>query len=185
VPASEISLDDLEALGHDYIAENFIELSGEVAQFNENLRSPLLYGAKGIMVFGELSKDKNFGPSTLAAFRQGCSWMVFCKGKVGEAVGKLEHKLKVFRATSADDVMRELARKGVKISDAKIEDQLRKNDKFQELEAQLSVLNGIFAHVSDHCFQYRLLKDIIIQESANVRQMMKDSAQEERGIGYE
>lgn len=180
--ASEITLTDLDDYGHEYIAENFVELSEEVAQFDENLRAPLLYGAKGIMVFGELAKNKNFGPETLATYRQGCSWMIFCKGRLGSAVNKLDNKLKTMRANSIDDVMRELARKGIKISDAKIEDQLRKNKNFQALETQLSLLNGIFAHVLDHCNQYRLLKDVIIQESANVRQLMKDSAHEERGM---
>lgn len=38
--ASEITLDDLEAWGHDTIAENFVELSEEVAEFDESLRAP-------------------------------------------------------------------------------------------------------------------------------------------------
>lgn len=132
------------------------------------------------MVFGKVGATRNFSPDILATFRQGCSWMIYCKGKIGEAVSRREHKLKVLKAGLVDDVMKDIARKGIRISDAKIETQISKNEKVQAMEGQLSVLNGIFAHVMDHCFQYKLLKDIIIQESANVRQMMKDGAHEER-----
>jgi len=179
----KITLKDLDELGHDNVSNYFVEKASKMAEGNHNLLYPLLYAAKGVQAVKAVAKVKGYDPAKLEDWRRGCSWLTFAHGALAD---ELKSKIADFNELSTGlqkEAMKVLTRRGVNRSDQKILGVMRENDTFKELERQVSELGGIVDHVQGHRDLYnKALKDIIIQESANTRQIMKDSAQEERGM---
>lgn len=170
-----LTMDILERtkdLGYAQIAEHFGDVADEVANDFPNLQEPILYAAKGILALESINKKKRFSPNHLEKWRMNLAWLNYAKGALTEEIGKLTPKLEDLRSDLQTSTIKSLAKKGIRISDEKIRAELRKNEKFRELDRQLSVLRAILSHVVSHGDSYRSARDVLIQESTLTKHMM-------------
>jgi len=163
--------DDLKALGYDQIAAHFADTAIELEADFPHLMEPLLYAAKGVLALGRINTRK-FDISHLEGWRMNVAWMTYAKGRLQEQVARLDSDVKDMRSDLQKDAFRYLRQSGIRVSDEKAQAHMRQNKDFRTLDRQLSVLRAILATVLDHCDQYRLIKDVLVQESTLTKHMM-------------
>lgn len=164
--------EDLKALSYEQIAGYFSDKALELEDDFPHLMEPLLYAAKGVLALGRLNSKREFSPSHLEKWRMNVAWMTYAKGRLQEDVAKLDCDAKALKSDLMDEAFKSLARRGIKISDEKIQGVVRQNKEYRRTDRQLSVLRAILSTVLDHCDQYKLIKDVLVQESTLVKRMM-------------
>jgi len=162
----------LEVLGYDQIAAHFSDNALALEADFPRLMEPLLYAAKGVLSLGKLNSRKTFTPGHLEKWRMGVSWLTYAKGALQEQVAKLDCDVKDLKSDLQDEAFKSLARRGIKISDEKVQGYIRLDKEFRRIDRQLSVLRAILATVLDHCDQHRLIKDVLVQESTLTKRLM-------------
>ena len=167
-----MKVDDLDKLGYEQIAAFFANKALEIESEFPKLLEPLLYASKGVLALGSLNSHKRFTPAHLEKWRMNAAWMTYAKGAIQDQVSKLDNDLKDLRSDLQDDAFKSLARRGIKISDEKVQGIIRQDKNCRTLERQLSVLRAILMAVLDHCDQYKLIKDVLVQESTLAKHLM-------------
>ncbi len=161
---------DLSVLGYDQIAGHFADRAQEIGDDFPFLMEPLLYAAKGVMSLGKMNKKK-FGNPHLEKWRMNVTWLVYAKGRLTETVAKLDQQVKNLKSDLQHPAFKTLGHMGIKVSDEKVQNVIRQNKDFRKLDGQLSELRAILAHVVDQCDHYRLIKDVLVQESTLLKRM--------------
>lgn len=164
--------DELDELGYDQIAGYFADKAMELEDEFPDLMEPLLYAAKGVMALGNLNKRRNFSETHMQKWRMNVAWMTYAKGRLQEEVAKLDCDVKDMKSDLQKSSLQYLVQSGIKISDEKIQARMRQNKEFRTKDRQLSVLRAILATVLDHCDQYKLVKDVLVQESTLIKRQM-------------
>ncbi len=162
----------LAQLGYDQIAGYFSDRALELEADFPALMEPLLYAAKSVLALGKLNERRQFTPGHLERWRMNVAWMTYAKGALQEQVAKLDVAAKDMKSDLMEDAFKSLARRGVRISDDKVQGLVRQNKDYRVLDGQLSVLRAILSTVLDHCDQYKLIKDVLVQESTLTKHLM-------------
>lgn len=163
---------DLSILDYDQIAWHFADKAESIEKEFPKLSTPLLYASKAVMALKRLSNRKSFSPRHLEDWRRNCTWMVYCKGVLNEEIAELDADHQDMKSDLQDAAFKSLVQRGIKISDEKVRGEVRLNKDFRKLDRQLSELRAILAHVLDHCDQFKLIKDVLVQESTLTKYMM-------------
>jgi len=166
-----VEADDLKELGYDQIAAHFSDKALEIEDTIPSLMEPLLYAAKAVLALKKLNGRRAFSIVHLERWRMSYPWVVYAKGRLGETVATLDSDVKDLKSDLQEEAFKSLGRRGIKISDEKVQGQIRTNKEFREKERQLSDLRAILSHVLDHCEQYKLIKDVLVQESTLMKRM--------------
>ena len=165
--------EDLKELGYDQIAAHFSDKAIELEAEFPRLMEPMLYAAKAILALGRLNSKRKFAISHLEKWRMNSSWMLYAKGALQEKVAELDSDVRELKADLQEEAYRTIVRMNMRVSDEKVQAQLMKNQDFRVKSRQLSELRAILAHVLDHCEQYRLIKDVLVQESTLTKLMVQ------------
>jgi len=164
--------DELKELSYDQIAGYFADKAMELEDDFPHLMEPLLYAAKGVMALGSLNKKRAFSDIHLQKWRMNVAWMTYAKGRLQEEVAKLDCDVKDLKSDLQKESLRYLVQSNIKVSDEKVAARMRQNKEFRTADRQLSVLRAILATVLDHCDQYKLIKDVLVQESTLIKKQM-------------
>jgi hypothetical protein len=162
---------DLSVLSYDQIAGHFADRAIEIGASFPDLMEPILYAAKGVMAIAKINRKRSFGSPHMEKWRMNVAWLVYAKGRLTEQVAKLETQVKNLKSDLQHPAFKKLGGMGIKISDEKVQNIIRQNKEFRELDGQLSELRAILAHVVDQCDHYKLIKDVLVQESTLLKRM--------------
>jgi len=163
---------DLSVLNYEQIAAHFADSAVEIGKDFPTLMEPLLFAAKGVIALGKINSKIRFDIKHLEKWRRNVAWLTYAKGALMEKVAKLDTKVRDMKSDLHDEAIKSLSRRGIKISDEKIQMEVRKNEEFRKTDGQLSDLRAILSHVLDYCDQYKLIKDVLVQESTLTKHMM-------------
>jgi hypothetical protein len=163
---------DLSELGYYQVAGYFSDKALAIEERFPNLMTPLLYAAKAVMALEKLNARKSFSPVHLEQWRRNCTWLPYCRGVLTEEIAKLDADHQDMKSDLHKEVVKSLVQQGMRSSNEKINAQMRQNREFRKLDRHLSELRAILAHVLDHCDQFKLIKDVLVQESTLTKHMM-------------
>lgn len=168
----EDELASLDELGYDQIAAYFSDKALELEAEFPHLLTPLLYASKSVLRLGELNSRKSFSAFHMEKWRMNVSWMTHAAGVLREEVARLDSDVKDLKSDLQKESFKYLVQSNIKISDEKMLTRMRQNAEFRTADRQLSVLRAILTTVLDHCDQYKLIKDVLVQESTLIKRQM-------------
>lgn len=162
---------DLEQLTVLQQAAHFSDRVADLEADFPHLMLPMLHASKSVLALDVLCSGR-FTIAHLEKWREGIKGIVYAKNALQEQVASLEMDCKDMRSDGQKDAYRYLRQAGIRVSDEKVQAHLRQNEDYRKRDRQLSVLRAILTSVLDQVEQYKLIKDVLVQESTLTKRMM-------------